>query len=131
MPYQPDINIADKQGITPLMLAIQSHALDTTLTLIQQGTNIKAVDQKGNSALHYAAAVTDSQALIKALVAKGAKVNLLNKQGDSAVFQAASPQNLELLKSLGADLNIINNNKESIISVFQQNKIKKPAWRWL
>ena len=125
MPYQPDINIADKQGITPLMLAIKNHALDTALTLIQQGANIKAVDQKGNSALHYAAAVTDSQALIKALVAKGAKVNLLNKQGDSAVFQAASPQNLELLKSLGADLNIINNNKESIISVFSAKQDKK------
>jgi ankyrin repeat protein len=125
MKYQPDINLADKQGISPLAVAIQNHDFDTALKFIEQGANVNAVDAAGNTILHYAAGINDSQAVIKSLVAKGAKVNVVNKQGNPAIFQAATVDNLKLLKSLGADINIINTNKETIISVFSTREDKK------
>ena len=55
-----DLNLADPDGTTPLILAIVNAKFDTAVALLDKGANPNAVDQMGMSALY---AATDMHTL--------------------------------------------------------------------
>jgi hypothetical protein len=80
-------------GMTPLMSAAKLNSLSAVELLIGAGANVKALDSKGNTALHYViAARAGSGAIAEALIKAGAKIDAKNSAG-VAPFQVASASN--------------------------------------
>jgi len=100
-----NVNVADKEGRTPLMVAITKGASQDILNhLIANGANINAVDISGNSVLHYA---VDSKepATLNLLISLGAKLNVKNKAGKTPLKVAIEKNDWEkvnILKAHGA-----------------------------
>lgn len=53
--YQPDLEIRDALGWTPLIIAASSGSLDVVKELIGAGADVTAVNDRDQTALHYAA----------------------------------------------------------------------------
>lgn len=123
--HQPLINTADSSGLTPLHLTIKLEQLELAQRLIDLGADIKAADKQGNTPLHYAAKLYDSQSFIKVLHAKGANLDAVNTDGNSAIFFSANADILQTFKDLGANFNLYNKNNESVITVFTSKKNKR------
>lgn len=90
-----DINLQDKNGITPLMLARSEY----WQTLIAGGARINDVDANGDHALNLH--------LSQDLLDYGADVNLANKCGQTPLMLAAQKGDIPLVKGLlkaGADI---------------------------
>lgn len=59
--HKPDVNAQNKDGQTPLMLAINAHNWDAVFTLISHpDIKLDLVDHKGMTALHHAAKLSES-----------------------------------------------------------------------
>lgn len=108
-----DINLARKDGFTPLMMAVNTttdiHAYwkeHPAIVLIQAGADVNAVDNKGNSALLQAIQDPLRDTLVPALLKAGARANVHNKEGKSLLELAreeyASKETLEMLQKAGA-----------------------------
>lgn len=122
-----DLNNADKAGITPLLLAIKLGKIELAQRLIALGADPKTADQAGNTSLHYAASLADGQELIKLLHEKGVDLNALNAEGNSAIFLSTSTDTLQTFKDLGAKVNLVNKQNESLIAVFASREDKNTS----
>lgn len=122
-----DLNKADKAGITPLLLAIKLGKIELAQRLIALGANPKTADQAGNTSLHYAASLADGQELIKLLHAKGVDLDVLNAEGNSAMFLSTNTDTLQTFKDLGAKVNLVNKQNESLIAVFASREDKNTS----
>lgn len=122
-----DLNQADKAGITPLLLAIKLGKIELAKRLITSGADPKAADQAGNTSLHYAASLANGQELIKLLHAKGVDLNALNAEGNSAIFLSTNTDTLQTFKDLGAKVNLVNKQNESLIAVFASREDKNTS----
>jgi ankyrin repeat protein len=83
-----DVNLQDRNGTTPLMLA---HA-EYWQVLLAAGARINDVDTKGNHALHIH--------LSRELITHGADINCANKQGQTPLMLAAKKDDIRLVKAL-------------------------------
>jgi ankyrin repeat protein len=117
-----DPNLANDSGVTPLMVAagigwsgnFSQNAPDSWMAAIQYclelGADVNAIEKrKGYTALHGAASRGDSE-MVQYLVDKGAKVDVVNKDGNSPAdmafgpsrFFIPSPETVALLVKLGS-----------------------------
>lgn len=117
-----DPNLANDSGVTPLMVAagigwagnFTQNAPDSWMEALQYclelGADVNAVDKrKGFTALHGAASRGDSE-MVQYLVDHGAKVDVINKDGNSPAdmafgpsrFFIPSPETVALLVKLGS-----------------------------
>lgn len=116
-----DPNLKTDQGTTPLMVAaglgwignFSQNAPDSFVAAVayclELGNDINAVDEDGYTALHGAASRGDNE-VVRWLVDHGARVDVINKDGNSAAdmafgpsrFFIPKPETAELLVSLGA-----------------------------
>ncbi|KAJ5096668.1 hypothetical protein N7456_007389 [Penicillium angulare] len=88
-----DINIRNREGKTPLIVALKSDhpfSKEASQTLIRAGVDVNAVDTEGNTCLSIAA---DDMSMTKLLLAYGAKVS------PSAFLSALKLQKIELLET--------------------------------
>ncbi len=118
VPLAEDINAPDKDGMTPLMLAIQAHDAEETKALLYRGANVQALDNGGNTALMLASQWGDAD-IVKRLLDLGASVDVKNKHsandnggGVTALMWAARYGHLEAIKLLvdaGASLTLGDN----------------------
>ncbi|PRP84717.1 ankyrin repeat protein [Planoprotostelium fungivorum] len=98
--HKTDMNIADKQGYTPLHRATQGDFEEISLLLIGHAkANLTLTTEEGRTALHYAVA-TNNMNTVSALLSKNVNVNAQDKEGRSAVFIAVSSGSLPLTKLL-------------------------------
>lgn len=74
---QVNLNLKEKGGLTPLMVAIAGGHVRIADMLLNAGAKIHATDTAGNTALHYGAYV-GSEAGVKLLINRGALVNSIN-----------------------------------------------------
>lgn len=103
-----NINIKDKYGKTPLMIAV--HSKPVTKLLLKHNANIHAQDNKGNSALTNAT-IFNSINVVKKLIEYGSNVNHRNKSGNSPLSIAAKCNffiTAKILIDNGADINSEN-----------------------
>ncbi|KKT23979.1 MAG: hypothetical protein UW09_C0001G0042 [candidate division TM6 bacterium GW2011_GWF2_43_87] len=119
-----DIEAQDKDGYTPLHVAIMQNSLVRVKFLIENlGANIVARDFKKHIPLHHVPA-TGNLSLLKYLVDAMKKnkmdINAKGEDGDTTLRYAASCDNLEMFKYLieaGADLNVKDKVGRTILHV--------------
>ena len=104
------------EGRLPLVEASGIH-LDLVQPLLAAGADVNGQDQGGTTPL-IKAAETGDVLIVRALLAAGAKPNILRKNVVSALWEAASTRSrrhLEVLRALiaaGADVNTLSHSKD-------------------
>lgn len=83
-----DINKQDSGGVTPLMIAIMYHKIDTAILLINQGAKVDIVDGNKRNALHFAAQESSDE-LLKLIIEKGAPANQSDQWGFTPLHYAS------------------------------------------
>ena len=102
-------NVADGNGITPLMYAAEIGSLDAMRLLIDGGADVNAQNAFGSTALMWS--VSDP-AKVRLLLDHGAQVNTLARSGRAALIVAAftnpSAEVVKLLLAKGATVGIMD-----------------------
>jgi ankyrin repeat protein len=91
-----DINLGNQYNETPIMYTALLGDLARTQKLIDLGAR---VSQPGWNALHYAT-VKSQVPVVKLLLSKGASVDELNPDGDTALILAVRTGNIEVIQAL-------------------------------
>jgi ankyrin repeat protein len=112
-----DINLTNKSGENPLMMASIEGELPLVETLVL--TKKADVNKSGWTPLHYAC-TTGKLSVAQFLLANGAKVNALSQSETTPLMMAVGSGNDQLIKFLldnGADLRMRNHEGYSAIDV--------------
>ena len=90
----------DKNGMNLLMFSVDCNFSITTVEfLIKAGCEVNSQDVRGDTALHYACYMENTD-LVKSLLKHGADPHIKNKENSSALDSAEEYEELlELLKS--------------------------------
>lgn len=97
--------------------------------LFKHGSDVKHLDQNGNSYLHRAASYSNRPHLLKVVLTFGLDINAKNKNGDAPIHLMAmakkqSTEMAELLLNAGADINALNAKKKTPRKI-AKGKVKK------
>jgi ankyrin repeat protein len=95
------VNLADYQGLTPLLKVLSADSIDneTALFLIHSGADVNLKDLEKNTPLHYA--VENGNAVIaKALVGAGAKLESEGKYKRTPLLLAVESKQTEMVQLL-------------------------------
>ena len=114
-----DINLANQYNETPIMYTALLGDLARTQKLIDKGANIS---QPGWNALHYAT-VKNQLPVMKLLLAKGAAIDEVNPDGDTALMLAVRSGNIEVTQVLisgGADPTASNFKAQNSIEIARE-----------
>ena len=99
-----NINLADANGTTILMMAITFGQTENARILLEKGADISIEDVRGNNALHIAA-MNHRNEIVKMLLLKGADINVKNKSGNTCLTGALNkrfPDTAKLIMESGA-----------------------------
>lgn len=96
---EPNLEIKDRKGRTPLMIATYNEDNVIAEMLISAGSNVNAQDKILNSPFLYAGA-SGYLPILKMCLANGADFDLYNRYGGSALIPAAEKGHLEVVKVL-------------------------------
>ena len=91
-----NVNLADKEGKTPLMLTCLPAEIDV---LVKAGAKVNLQDHNGQTALMAAAQQNRPDAVMK-LLQCGASLNVQDKQGKTALMLATEAGNTEVIELL-------------------------------
>ncbi len=99
-----DLNAKDREGRTPLIVAVSMGEKQIAETLVAKGADVKAKDTYDRTALH-AAILLGQQDLATLLIEKGVDVNATDKTGQTPLtlaMQRNQPELADLLRKKGA-----------------------------
>ena len=108
-----DINIANKNGVTPFYIACQRGHTEIARMLIKKGININAVGITGHTPLQVACLATvnhNNEGLFELLLKKGASLDHKNDAGQTALEIATEKNNTAAIKVISKFLK----NKKSL-----------------
>ncbi len=111
-----DINIADKDGVTPLKHAQTRGFKEIERILQKAAAGATGAGAKERDAKLIAAAKRGDVAAVKELLAQGASIHARDEKGETALIAAAYRNDLaiaDLLIQAGADVNVQDNTKQS------------------
>eukprot|EP00158_Paraphelidium_tribonemae_P009015 Partr_v1_DN28748_c5_g1_i5_m61982 putative Proteasome (Prosome, macropain) 26S subunit, non-ATPase, 10 len=94
-----DVNVADEDGWTPLLIASSIGASAIAAVLLEGGANVDTQNDSGNVGLHYCASKNHLECS-KILLKYGANCSILNKLGQSIVHRACSKGNIQFMRDL-------------------------------
>ena len=106
-----NVNIADRFGDAPLSTAPNKAIAKM---LIERGADANAVNERGESALWWAA-LNGRADVVEVLLQAGADVNKADKKGDAPLSVAPSATIATMLIERGASLNVVNQSGESAL----------------
>jgi ankyrin repeat protein len=86
-----NVNLSDKSGITPLMIAINYNNNDAINNLIAKGANLNAQDGEGRTALMHAVRNCNPET-VKTLVTAGANLQIKGVNGRTALDYTILPK---------------------------------------
>ncbi|WP_299392163.1 ankyrin repeat domain-containing protein [uncultured Gelidibacter sp.] len=96
---QPDLEVKDHKGRTPLMLATYNNDNAIAEMLMASGADVNAQDNMLNSPHLYAGA-SGNLAILKMTLSHGARFDIYNRYGGTALIPAAEKRHLEVVKLL-------------------------------
>lgn len=102
-----DVNSAQPDGSTPLILAANSNDVEVADLLIRTGANVNARNEYGATPL-FAACNSGNTAMIKLLLDAKADANLALPLGETPLMSAVNRRNMDAVRALlehGADVN--------------------------
>ena len=106
-----EINCAQKDGVTPLMVAASAHGnIATVRYLIEKGADVRALDQQHGSASLRSSMMTDPET-IQLLLAHGGDARLADDAGFNPLHNATAfpdSERIRLLLAAGANPNGLN-----------------------
>ena len=108
-----NVNVKNKNGMTPLMIAAQNGYVELAKILIQAGADVKTSNSLTGDTSLILASENGQTMCVQTLLKCHANVNIQGRNGDTALISAARNGNedcLQVLKDKGANLNIQNNN---------------------
>ena len=115
-----DVNHCDKEGFTAVLNAAQQGNLDVLKLLKESGATIHVQNEMGRNSIMSAAIGTGDCDTVRWLIEQGVDVNHCDKEGFTAVLNAAQQGNLDVLKLLkesGANIHVQNEmGRNSIMS---------------
>ena len=106
-----DVNHCDKNGFTAVLNAAQQGNLDVLKLLKESGANIHVQNEMGDNSIMSASIGTGDCNTVRWLIEQGVDVNHCDKNGFTAVLNAAQQGNLDVLKLLkesGANIHVQN-----------------------
>lgn len=125
----------DQCKTTPLIEAVEKLDIQEVENLLKASANTNETDCDGNTPLMFAATegnyrhFAEASKIADLLLAKGAKIDLQNNGGYSALYKAASALNHEFTKkliSLGANVNLESKDKKTaLIDSFESPEMLK------
>lgn len=111
-----DINARNKEGVTPLEIAIQQEDVETTRLFTSHGANIHTQDTNGNSPLTIA--FTSNNEIFEATVNES-NINTQDSEGNTplhiAILKDAPLSKIQYIVSLTEDVNIRNRDGNSAL----------------
>ena len=107
-----DVNIKDKLGQTPMVVAVLEGQADVAWVLLRDGADIKARTDKGMTALH-AAAFAGNVQMLELLLDNGAAINDQDNFARITPLHAAAEENHlwiveHLVRVMGADPSLVD-----------------------
>lgn len=129
-----EVNIKDKNGDTPLILAIESEPIvaqagdynmrracydgkiEMVKLLVKEGANIETKSKYGNTPLICAAHHGETE-VVRFLLEQGADIKAVGRHGNTALLSAAHAHHtdtVDLLISYGADVYVRNNFNQTM-----------------
>lgn len=96
---KPNLEIKDKEGRTPLMIAAYKGENEIAKMLISAGANVNTQDNMQNSPFLYAGAEGNVE-LLNLGLENGADFKIFNRYGGTALIPAAEKGHLEIVKIL-------------------------------
>ena len=112
-----DINETNKNGETPLFIALKKELNEIYMLLINKGANVNTPNNNGKSPL-FIALENELNEVCKLLISKGADVNQENKNGKTPLLIALENELDDLailLLENGADVNKVDNKEKTPI----------------
>jgi ankyrin repeat protein len=119
-----DVNLANHEGITPLMEAARKNNTRICDLLLEHGAHHAVQNTKGMTALHIAASLAHEEACL-ALVKGGADINVPGKAGKRPLHSAAegaTPEFCMALIRMGADPFAVNNKGQRADQMFKNSQ---------
>ncbi|EAY10131.1 hypothetical protein TVAG_088460 [Trichomonas vaginalis G3] len=83
-----NIDILDKNGLSPLFCAIESKSDDSAVILLNSGARVDLKTKSGDTILHFAAKNNSSPEILKKLLEKGAPLYVKNNAGEIPMVTA-------------------------------------------
>lgn len=123
-----DVNAKTNDGITPLMIACYNDLPGTSCTLIRKGANIDDVDDRGFTALHFAA-IHGAHACLTYLLDQGADVNKVSKKGNTALMLACQVGQRSVVTILckakaNTDVKCLRNDEELALFPYKTSNLQ-------
>jgi hypothetical protein len=91
-----EVNVYDRDGITPLMRAITLRDLRMVKLLLDAGAQVNVTDNRGHTALTYAVMRSDAD-IVKLLIARGAETDVVAAMGTTTWSIAQSMRQAALI----------------------------------
>ena len=113
------VNQPSKTGVSPLMMAARTGAIDCAAVLLEHDAGLELRDLDGYTALMYASNVPDRE-MVDLLLSYGAQVNALDNEGASPLLFASQHGDMPTIKALvaaGADVGLISDKGYSAVSL--------------
>jgi len=120
-----DLNSKDKDGRTPLLIAINNCNWDMIKLLLSSGADVNVVNNIGQGTLHYGARIGAID-LCKDLLSKGLDINLRDKNGRTPLYYAVQMNNKKtafFLISKGADVKTKDIYEQNLLHIVNNSEL--------
>lgn len=115
-----NVNVANDEGETALMMAAAAGSVETTKILLAAGATINAKDRQGQTALMFASEIGGAER-VKTLIDSGASVSARDDHGRTALMYAAKNlYALEALAAAGSDVNAFDDEGQTALMIAAQ-----------
>ncbi len=122
----PEINIKDKKGYTPFMLAAFRKNLEIMDFYIRRGVNLDSIDEQGWTVLMHAVNCGDVS-MVEYLLSKGACVNYVNRSNETALMVALHKHDEKIVNVLSKAISVLKAANKDCRPALSEGQVPESA----